>query len=187
MRDGIFKSLPMSPAWRHLGTLCSRSADRGANASAAAVTALLRDSRKELSRPFLTALRRFLSAEQLPLFTEAPSPFVFQDVAQETPLERHVHEHMARLWEAGERGKDLVTQALQEALIDWAQQNVREIDAHIGGERRSDARATLEAIASACGAALPDVVQELVHGPSPLPRRPSRPAIDPDEDLQVPA
>lgn len=182
MRDGIFKSLPMPSAWRRLLRLCDRQADRGVHTDDAAVVALRRDMRAELSPGCLSALRDLLNNQQLPFPGFGSLPAVLSDAVQQTAVERRLYDQLQRLWETGRSGANLVVPALQAALTSWAQQHLRQLEQHLGPGDRTKASATLAAAEFSCSTAIPKVTQELL-GQVPPARVSSRPAVDLDEDL----
>lgn len=182
MRDGIFKSLPIPPAWRRLLRRCDREADRGFRAEKAAEDALRHELRAGLPASSIKALRKLLRDTEGMFPGFGGLPLSLGDPLHQSPLEQDIQSHLARQWAAGRSGERLIEAAVRAALRRCAEQYLRQFEQHLGPVDRAAAKATLAAAQAACQLVVPMLAQEVL-GHSPPSRASRQQKIDLDENL----
>ena len=186
MRDGIYKGLKLDRRWRTLLRRCERPADRDSRAQPAALAALEREFRRDVSS---ATVRQFLlladsAASLLPGFSPR-DPIRrprLRNVPGQTPLEDALSRHLRRILSTGVRGQEAVHNTLRDALREWGMRRSRQITEHCFAEAGNDAHNVTAAVEGAIRAIdCDDVAARLIRNEKAA--RPEKHPIDPDEDL----
>ncbi len=187
MRDGIYKGLKMGRGWRSLLKHCEREADRGPRAQQAAVSALDRDLRRNVQAATLRGLRSI--ANDMSRFLPGLSPHDPRSSSDTpvnaSPLEDTVWRHFRRVLSEGGQGDDAVRRAVRDALGEWKERCIRQVQEQCLSHPSRNTQKILAAAQDALNAANCDEISRRFVSGEKISKM-ARKQIDLDEDLVGP-
>jgi len=186
MRDGIFKTLSMAPVWRRFMLSCARAADRGDRTREAAIRALVRDVRAEISPSVLSALRSHTSSQQRQLNGLGTALPQLGAAADCTPMEKILRLNLARHAQNGMDGPELLQATLGDTFEAWGRQRMRQVEQQISLRDVVDARPALQEARTTTSHAAKLLANEFASAGELPTAKGRRARFDLDEDLGGP-
>lgn len=179
MSDGPHRSLQMRRGWKQVAERGDNYAFEPDEISEAIIPALEQDYRSETPKPLLDAVWSILCDQQSSLFntdTETAARLEALRTEAGTGIGRVVVEQAILVAEKGDRGRDAVVQALNNALTDRAARGARQVEEHYlrssSSLRATQVRSRIEeGIAGAGINALARQILTLDQGSSPRPKK----------------
>jgi hypothetical protein len=133
MSDGPHRSLPMRPSWRRVAERGDKHAYTAEEISRALAPALEQDCRDDLSREFLSGVRRVVQEPSLFRDDVAARLEALRPQAG-SGIGRAVLDNVGLLSPAEGDGFAVVQEALKAALMDRANRGARQVEEHYLGE-----------------------------------------------------
>ena len=152
MRDGIYKDLPLPPAWQRFFKSCSLEAERGKTAEARLLRAVWRDFKSEVATAFLENARKRvdIGSSLLPSFTAFEPDISCVDLGgRNSPYENEILARIRLCESAGAKGSALWSAAISAAAEYYTECRFRQCEQHCLIEGGSSAKATLAAMREA--------------------------------------
>jgi hypothetical protein len=184
MRDGIYRSLPMSRRWKSLFKMCEREAERERYAPKVAQRAIETDFRQGIGTGFLRRLEAAVETALLQLPGVRALPAQADLGGSNTAIERQLLANAAGMLVTsdGATARDIMQEALSQTVHHQRNAILREARRH-AFENGVNGRATAAALATAVGHIDPAETARRLLERAPAHRGPLRPEVELDEAL----